>query len=459
MLAALGAEVIHVGRPPEAAGSGVDLGHYNYGFDTLNTGKTWIGLDLKHPEGMALVKQLVARCDVVLDNFRPGVMQRLGLDPASLAAIDAPDLAADPALNRVEPRRAQRERIDARIAQWAAARDLIAAHAALSAAGVAAQPSSTSADLWADPQLQARSGFQSRDDRGTTRWAVTGPWRVDGEDRMALATAVCLALAQPAAAQARYPAKQITLVVPSAAGGGLDVAMRHTAKFLQDNLSQPVIVENRPSVNLLIGTRYVAQSAPDGYTILAMPSTFLGAPVFSTDPVGYDPFKDFIHVSATATAPNLLLVTTASGVTSVRDLIQRIRAAGAKKMTYGTAGTGSSPHVAAASFIKAANLDMIDVPYKGTAAAMIDLIGGRLDMLFDSVTAAVPHVKAGTLRALGATTAKRSALLPDVPTMAEALNQPDFDLPLFYGIAVPAKTPDDAIRALHVSACPEYHRV
>jgi len=264
-----------------------------------------------------------------------------------------------------------------------------------------------------------------------------------------LAATACLALANPATAQARYPAKQVTMVVPSAAGGGLDVAMRHTAKFLQENLGQPVIVENRPSVNLLIGTRYVAAAAPDGYTILAMSNTFLGAPVFSSDPVGYDPFKDFIHVSATANAPNLLLVTTASGVTSVRDLIQRIRNAGAKKMTYGTAGTGSSPHVAAASFIKAANLEMIDVPYKGTAPALVDLIGGRLDMLFDSVTASVQHVKAGTLRALGATTAKRSSLLPDVPTMAEALNQPDFDLPLFYGIAVPARTPDDAVRALH----------
>jgi len=262
--------------------------------------------------------------------------------------------------------------------------------------------------------------------------------------------ALALLAAGASIAQARYPSKAIALVVPAAAGGGLDVSMRHIGKYLQEQLGQPVIVENRPSVNLLIGTRHVAAAAPDGHTVLAISNTFVGAPVFA-EGAGYDPFRDFIAVAPTAQAPNLLLVNSASGITSVRDLIERARNAGAAKLTFGTAGVGSSPHVAAASFARAANLDLTDVPYKGAAPAMIDLLGGRITFLFDSVSSALPHMKAGTLRALAGTTLKRSALVPDVPTMAEALNQPDFDLPLFYGIAAPAKTPTEVVRVLHAT--------
>lgn len=263
-----------------------------------------------------------------------------------------------------------------------------------------------------------------------------------------LACAAGLSSAQPA--RPAFPSKPITLVIPAAAGGGLDVSMRHIGKYLSDNLGVPVIVENRPSVNLLIGTRYVAAAAPDGYTLLAISNTFIGAPVFA-EGSGYDPFRDFVAIAPTAQAPNLLLVNAASGITSVRDLISRAKAAGANKLTFGSAGIGSSPHVAAAVFAKAAGIDFIDVPYKGAAPAMIDLLGNRITMLFDSVSSASPHLKAGTLRALGATTIKRSTLVPEIPTMAEAMGQPDFDLPLFYGIAAPANTPPEVVRILHAA--------
>ncbi len=270
---------------------------------------------------------------------------------------------------------------------------------------------------------------------------------------LALAAIALLAVALvPAHAQQRtgYPNKPITLVIPSAAGGGLDVAMRHVAKRLSEEMGVTVITENKPGVNLLIGTRYVANAAPDGYTLLAMSNTFLGATVFA-DGAGYDPFRDFITVSSIAQGANLLLVNTSSGINSARELVERSKSAGANKLSFGSAGIGSSPHVAAQLFVKSTGTDYIDVPYKGTAPAMVDLLGGRITFLFDSVAVSLPHLKSGALRALAVTTAKRSAQLPAVPTMAEAMNLPDYNLPLFYGIAVPAKTPPDVVKTLHAA--------
>ena len=270
------------------------------------------------------------------------------------------------------------------------------------------------------------------------------------------AAASCLAFvpatvsAQGPARTAGYPGRAITLVVPAAAGGGLDVSMRHVARRLSETLAVPVIVENRPSVNLLIGTRQVAAAVPDGYTLLAISNTFIGATVFADAP-GYDPFRDFVAIAPTAQAANVLLVNASSGIGSARELVEQAKKGGAHKLAFGSAGVGSSPHIAAALFAKATGTDYIDVPYKGAAPALIDLIGGRLTFFFDSVGSALPHLKAGTLRALAVTTARRSALVPEIPTMAEALNLPDYDLPLFYGIAAPAKTPPEVVGVLHAA--------
>jgi tripartite-type tricarboxylate transporter receptor subunit TctC len=266
------------------------------------------------------------------------------------------------------------------------------------------------------------------------------------------ATSLALA-AGPLAAQAQapaagYPTKPITLVIPSAAGGGLDVAMRLLAKRLSEELGVPVVSENRPSVNLLVGTRHVASAAPDGYTLLAMSNTFIGATVFADAP-GYDAFRDFVAISPTAHGANLLLVSAESGIGSARELVERAKKAGEQKLTYGSAGIGSSPHVAAVQFARSTGTEFIDVAYKGTAPALVDLIGGRITFLFDSVAASLPHIKSGRVRALGATTAKRSSVVPDIPTIAEVLNVPDFDLPLFYGIAAPAKTPPQVVAVLN----------
>jgi tripartite-type tricarboxylate transporter receptor subunit TctC len=251
--------------------------------------------------------------------------------------------------------------------------------------------------------------------------------------------------AQPRAA---WPVRPPTLVIPSAAGGGLDVAMRALARRLGDVLGHPVVVENRPGVNLLIGTRHVAAAEPDGYTMLAMSNTFIGATIFAEAP-GYDPFRDFVAVSPTAHGANLLLVAADAGITSVRDLVERARRAGERRLSFGSAGVGSSPHVAAVQFARSAGVEFTDVPYKGTAPALVDLIGGQITFLFDSVAAALPHIRSGKVRALAATTAARSSVVPDIPTVAEQLNAPDYDLPLFYGIAVPARTPADVVATLN----------
>ncbi|CAN5745813.1 tripartite tricarboxylate transporter substrate binding protein [soil metagenome] len=269
---------------------------------------------------------------------------------------------------------------------------------------------------------------------------------------LALPQAMVSALAQPAPMPMPkvngYPAKPITLVVPSAAGGGLDVSMRHVAKRMQESLGVPVVVDNRPSVNLLIGTRQVAAAAPDGYTLLAISNTFIGASLFADAP-GYDPFKDFVAISPVAQGPNLMLVNTASGINSPREFVEKARKAGTDKLTFGSAGVGSSPYIAAALLAASTNTELQDVPYKGAAPAMVDLIGGRISLLFDSVSSALPQTKSGTLKALAVTTAKRSTLVPDIPTVAEALNLPDYDLPLFYGIAAPAQTPPAIVNMLH----------
>ncbi len=257
------------------------------------------------------------------------------------------------------------------------------------------------------------------------------------------------ATAQTGAGQA-YPTKPITLIVPAAAGGGLDVSMRHVARRLAETLGAQVIVDNRPSVNLLIGTRHVAAAAPDGYTLLAISNTFVGAAVFADAP-GYDPFRDFVAIAPTAQGPNLLLVNSASGIGSVRELVAKAKAAGNDKLTFGSAGIGSSPHIAAALFARLTGTEYQDIPYKGAAPAMIDLLGGRITFFFDSVSSALPHLKSGALRALAVTTAKRSPLVPDVATVAEALNLPDYDLPLFYGIAAPAKTPSEVVAVIHAA--------
>ena len=269
----------------------------------------------------------------------------------------------------------------------------------------------------------------------------------------ALAGACVLALAavagsSPAAAADAFPSKPIRIIVPVAPGGNLDNIIRAVAERLSANIGQSVIVENRPSASSIVGTKLVASSPPDGYTLLAMANTMLAAAAIIPN-IGYDSVNDFAYVTLIAKIPNILVVPASSPVKSVSELVARAKEKPGG-MSYGSAGNGSVGHFAAETFSREAGLKLLHVPYKGNSPAMIDLIGGRLDMMFDQVSTSAPQLKAGTLRALAVTTAARSAILPDVPTMDEA-GVKGFEDFTFNGLAAPAGTPPEIVAKLHAA--------
>jgi tripartite-type tricarboxylate transporter receptor subunit TctC len=256
-----------------------------------------------------------------------------------------------------------------------------------------------------------------------------------------------------------YPTKLIHIVNPVAPGGNQDTIARAIADQLTRQLGQQVVVESRPGSSATVGTRFVKNAPPDGYTLLAISNTFVRAPALLSDP-GYDPIKDFASISLTGEVPLVLVVTAALPVRNVRELI-----ALAKKrpgeLTSASSGVGSTGHVAAEMFSKQAGIRMLHVQYKGAAPAVIDLVGGHVMLRFDQVTTSLPFIRAGKLRALGVTTPKRSAVLPDVPTIEEQ-GLAGFHDSTFNGLLAPAGTPREVIERLHdgvakAVAVPELH--
>jgi len=242
------------------------------------------------------------------------------------------------------------------------------------------------------------------------------------------------------------PAKQIRIVVPLAPGGNLDIVARTLAQGLGERLGQQLIVENRPGASSLVGTQYVAKSAPDGYTLLAIANTFTSVPSIVANP-GYDPLRDFVGVSLTCRIPQVLSVNPAVPVHSVKELIELARAKPGT-VSYGTSGNGSTAHIAAELFSRqAGGIKLLHVPYKGNSQAMTDLLAGQVMMMFDQVSTSAPHIKSGKIRPLGVTTLTRSAVLPDVPTISES-GLPGFEDVTFNGIVAPAGTPREAIDRL-----------
>ena len=256
-----------------------------------------------------------------------------------------------------------------------------------------------------------------------------------------------------------YPVKLVRVVNPVAAGGNQDTIARTIAEQLTRQFGQPVVVENRTGASAVVGTRYVKSSPPDGYTLLAISNTFARVPVLVAD-AGYDPLKDFAAISLTGDVPLVLVVTPALPVKTVRELI-----ALAKKrpgeLTSASSGVGSTGHVAAEMLSRKAGIRVLHIQYKGAAPAVIDLVGGHVMLRFDQVTTSLPFIRTGKLRALAVTTRKRSAALPDVPTMAEA-GVADFYDSTFNGLMAPAGTPRDVIEHVREGvakavAVPEVH--
>jgi len=261
---------------------------------------------------------------------------------------------------------------------------------------------------------------------------------------------LALAWAAPAWSQApAYPVKLVRIVNPVAPGGNQDVIARAYAEQMTRTLGQQVIVESRVGSAAVVGTRYVKAAAPDGYTVLAISNTFARVPALVPD-AGYDPLKDFAPISMTGDVPLVLVVNLALPVKTVKDLIALAKRRPGE-LTSASSGVGSTGHVAAEMFSRRAGIRMLHVQYKGAAPAVVDLLGGHVMLRFDQVTTSLVHIRDGKLRALGVSTRKRSPVLPDVPTIAEAA-LPGFEDSTFNGLMAPAGTPRPVIDRLHDAA-------
>lgn len=243
-----------------------------------------------------------------------------------------------------------------------------------------------------------------------------------------------------------FPSRPIHIVVPAAPGGNLDNVMRIVAQKLSERLGKPVIVDNRPGANYMVAVEYLSNSPPDGYTYLAIADSFLSAPLV-THTARFDPTRDFVGVSLIATVPQILVVNPSVPAGSVKELIAFAKSHPGE-LSYGSAGVGYSAYMAAELFSARAGIKMTHVPYKGNAPALVDVIGGRLSLMFDTVSTSIPQVRAGKLKALGVTSAVRSPLLPDVPTVSEA-GLPGYEASIFNGIVARDGTPPDILARMN----------
>ncbi len=256
--------------------------------------------------------------------------------------------------------------------------------------------------------------------------------------------------ALPVAAQpADFPVKPVTFVVPFAPGGPTDAMARTLAANLSSRLGQTVVVENKAGAGGNLGAEQVARAPADGYTMLFGTSGPLAINQYLYPKINYDPAKSFTPVIQVGYLPNVLVVNPSVPARTVSELIALAKAKPGS-FSFASSGNGASSHLAGIMFNAQAGTDITHVPYKGTGPALNDLLGGQVQMTFTDVLTALPHIKAGKLRALGVTTAKRSRSLPDVPTLAEQ-GLKDFDVSVFFGVVVPAGTPQSAVNKLNAA--------
>jgi len=261
----------------------------------------------------------------------------------------------------------------------------------------------------------------------------------------AVACVLSLPLAGGAMAQS-YPSRPISLVVPFPAGGTTDVLARALGQELAKRLGQPVVVENKPGAGSTLGADYVAKAAPDGYTLLmgAVHHT-IATSVYKS--LHYDFQKDFAPVTTVALVPNVLVVNPKLDANTVQGLLALAKAAPGK-LTYGSNGMGTGQHLIGAQFEHEGQVKLLHVPYKGSGPLTTDLLGGQIDMSFDTITPVLAHIQGGKLRALAVTTNQRSAALPDVPTMEEAGIKP-FNMGTWFGVLAPAAAPKEVVARLN----------
>jgi len=252
---------------------------------------------------------------------------------------------------------------------------------------------------------------------------------------------------QAATAQEDYPARPVRVIVPYLAGGAADIFARTLAQKLGDALKQPFLVENRAGANGGIGSEFVAKSAPDGYTLLATANGPITVNPILYAKVPYDPVKDFAPVAQCTVYQYVLVTLAGSPIRSITDLVDAARAKPGA-LSYGSTGVGGGNHLAGELFALATGTRMIHVPYKGSAAALADLLGGQLTFMFDTVITSVPQIRAGKLRAFAVSSLKRASSLPEVPTMDEA-GIKGFDISQWQGVLAPGGTPRPIVSRLN----------
>jgi tripartite-type tricarboxylate transporter receptor subunit TctC len=257
------------------------------------------------------------------------------------------------------------------------------------------------------------------------------------------ALTVTTARAQTADAET-YPDRQVTFIVPFAPAGSTDTLARLLAERLQQRLGKPFVVENRPGAGTVIATNFVAKSPPDGYTIMmAVSSLAIDATLYKSLP--YDPGKDLALVAMVATVPFVLVVNPSLPVYDVADLIKLAKV---RPLSYGSGGIGAFHHLAAALFTNMAGIKMQHVPYRGTAPALNDLMGGYIQLMFSDMSAALPLINSGKIRALAVTTKQRVAALPDVPPLDESV-VPGYDAAAWQAVIAPSQTPQPVLAKLN----------
>ncbi len=255
--------------------------------------------------------------------------------------------------------------------------------------------------------------------------------------------AVC---AEPANSDTTWPTRPVRIIVGFAAGGSTDVTARIVAQALSTRLGQQVIVENRPGAGGNIGAEVVAQANPDGYTLLLTTNGTLAVNPSLYKTLPFDVKKDFAPIAITAWIPNVLVVNPAVPANNLAEFIAYAKA-NPGKLNFGSSGNGTSPHIAGELFNVLAGVHMTHVPYRGGALALTDLLGGQIQAMFEPLVEVLPQIRAGTVKALGVTTVKRSPLLPDVPTIAESL--PGYEITAWNGLLAPAATPPDIVTRLN----------
>ena len=265
--------------------------------------------------------------------------------------------------------------------------------------------------------------------------------------RVAIAVlTIAASLWTPLASAQTYPAKTIRVIVPLAAGGPGDVLTRAMGQKLAEQTGQAVVIDNRPGANTNVGTEFVAKAPADGYTLLSTANPLTTNPsLYPALP--YDPIRDFAPVTPIGLTPLLLVVHPSLPVKSVQDLIALAKAKPAQ-LNYGSAGNGSALHLAGEMFNSVARVKLVHVPYKGVTNAFSDLLGGQISIMFPGAPIALPQVKAGKLRALGTTGARRIAAAPELPAIAESA-LPAYEVSVWYGVLAPAGTAAPVISRLH----------